>query len=185
MQLRDLPNIISALRLIAVIPVVWLLLEHHFGWALVLFAVAGVSDGVDGFLAKRYGWQSRLGGILDPLADKTLLVSCFLVLGSMGKLPIWLVMAVIFRDLVIVSGALLYHYRVADVDAAPTLMSKLNTVIQLVLVVLVIMDAGPIPLPAALIEVLIWACLMTVVVSGVQYVWVWGRKARLQGWKDE
>ena len=185
MQLRDLPNIISALRLVAVIPVVWLLLEHHFGWALVLFAVAGVSDGVDGFLAKRYGWQSRLGGILDPLADKTLLVSCFLVLGSMGKLPIWLVMAVIFRDLVIVSGALLYHYRVADVDAAPTLMSKLNTVIQLVLVVLVIMDAGPIPLPAALIEVLIWACLMTVVVSGVQYVWVWGRKARLQGWKDE
>ena len=185
MQLRDLPNIISALRLVAVIPVVWLLLEHHFGWALVLFAVAGVSDGVDGFLAKRYGWQSRLGGILDPLADKTLLVSCFLVLGSMGKLPIWLVMAVIFRDLVIVSGALLYHYRVADVDAAPTLVSKLNTLIQLVLVVLVIMDAGPIPLPAALIEALIWACLMTVVVSGVQYVWVWGRKARLQGWKDE
>ena len=185
MQLRDLPNIISALRLVAVIPVVWLLLEHRFGWALLLFAVAGVSDGVDGYLAKHYGWQSRLGGILDPLADKTLLVSCFLVLGSMGKLPIWLVMAVIFRDLVIVSGALLYHYRVADVDAAPTLMSKLNTLIQLVLVVLVIMDAGPIPLPAALIEVLIWACLMTVVVSGVQYVWVWGRKARLQGWKDE
>jgi cardiolipin synthase len=185
MQLRDLPNIISALRLVAVIPVVWLLLEHRFGWALLLFAVAGVSDGVDGYLAKHYGWQSRLGGILDPLADKTLLVSCFLVLGSLGKLPIWLVMAVIFRDLVIVSGALLYHYRVADVDAAPTLASKLNTVIQLVLVILVIMDAGPIPLPDTLIEALIWACLATVVVSGVQYVWVWGRRARLQGWKDE
>ena len=185
MQLRDLPNIISALRLVAVIPVVWLLLEHRYGWALLLFAVAGVSDGVDGYLAKHYGWQSRLGGILDPLADKTLLVSCFLVLGSLGKLPIWLVMAVIFRDLVIVSGALLYHYRVADVDAAPTLASKLNTVLQLVLVILVIMDAGPIPLPDALIEALIWACLATVVVSGVQYVWVWGRRARLQGWKDE
>ncbi|MFZ0788231.1 MAG: CDP-alcohol phosphatidyltransferase family protein [Chromatiaceae bacterium] len=185
MQLRDLPNIISALRLIAVIPVVWLLLEHRFGWALLLFAVAGVSDGVDGYLAKHYGWQSRLGGILDPLADKTLLVSCFLVLGSMEKLPIWLVLAVIFRDLVIVSGALLYHYRVADVDAAPTLASKLNTVLQLVLVILVIMDAGPIPLPRTLIDALIWACLATVVVSGVQYVWVWGRRARLQGWKDE
>ncbi len=185
MKLRDLPNIISAARLIAVIPVVWLLLEHRFGWALLLFAVAGLSDGVDGLLAKSFGWQSRLGGILDPLADKALLVSCFLVLGSMGLIPIWLVLAVVFRDLVIVGGALLYHFRVAEVDAAPTLASKLNTVVQLVLVVLVITDAGPYPLPGPLIQTLIWACLATVIVSGVQYVWVWSRRASLQGWKDE
>lgn len=185
MKLRDLPNIISAARLIAVIPVVWLLLEHRFGWALLLFAVAGLSDGVDGLLAKSFGWQSRLGGILDPLADKALLVSCFLVLGSMGLIPIWLVLAVVFRDLVIVGGALLYHFRVAEVDAAPTLASKLNTVVQLVLVVLVITDAGPYPLPGPLIQMLIWASLATVIVSGVQYVWVWSRRARLQGWKDE
>jgi cardiolipin synthase len=185
MRLRDLPNIISALRLVAVIPVVWLLLEHEFGWALVLFAAAGLSDGVDGFLAKHYGWQSRLGGILDPLADKMLLVSCFLVLGSTGLIPVWLVLAVVFRDLVIVGGAVLYQYRVAEVVAAPTWASKLNTVLQLLLVVLVIMDAGPFPLPDTLIETLIWACLVTVVVSGVQYVWVWSRKARVQGWKEE
>ncbi len=185
MQLRDLPNIISALRLIAVIPVVWLLLEREFGWALLLFATAGLSDGVDGFLAKHYGWQSRLGGILDPLADKILLVSCFLVLGSMGLIPVWLVLAAVFRDLVIVTGAVLYQFRVAEVEAAPTLISKLNTVLQLVLVVLVIMDAGPIPLPGPLIEALVWACLTTVVVSGIQYVWVWGRKARVEGWKEE
>lgn len=185
MQLRDLPNIISALRLIAVIPVVWLLLEREFGWALLLFATAGLSDGVDGFLAKHYGWQSRLGGILDPLADKILLVSCFLVLGSMGLIPVWLVLAAVFRDLVIVTGAVLYQFRVAEVEAAPTLISKLNTVLQLVLVVLVIMDAGPIPLPGPLIEALVWACLTTVVVSGIQYVWVWGRKARFEGWKEE
>ena len=185
MQLRDLPNIISALRLIAVIPVVWLLLEREFGWALLLFAVAGLSDGVDGFLAKHYGWQSRLGGILDPLADKILLVSCFLVLGSISLIPIWLVLAVVFRDLVIVTGAILYHFRVAEVEAAPTLTSKLNTVLQLLLVVLVIMDAGPVPLPGPLIETLTWACLVTVAVSGIQYVWVWGRKARMQGWKEE
>ena len=185
MRLKDIPNIISGLRLIAVIPVVWLLLEQEFGWALVLFAVAGVSDGVDGYLAKRYGWQTPLGGMLDPLADKILLVSCMLVLGSMGLIPVWLVLAAVFRDLVIVGGALLYHFRVANVEAAPTLASKLNTVLQLVLVVLVILDAGVYPLPKALIEVLIWSCLGTVVVSGIQYVWVWSRKARVQGWKEE
>lgn len=182
---KDIPNIISGLRLIAVIPVVWLLLEHQFAWALVLFTVAGVSDGVDGYLAKHFGWQSQLGGMLDPLADKILLVSCFLVLGSMGMIPIWLVLAAVFRDLVIMGGALAYHFRVAEVEAAPTPVSKLNTVLQLALVVLVILDAGVYALPRSLIEALIWTCLVTVVVSGVQYVWVWTWKARAQGWKEE
>ncbi|AUB84007.1 CDP-alcohol phosphatidyltransferase family protein [Candidatus Thiodictyon syntrophicum] len=185
MRLRDLPNVISALRLVAVIPVVWLLLSQQFGWALVLFAVAGVSDGVDGFLAKNYGWQSRLGGILDPVADKTLLVSCFLVLGSMGLIPVWLVLAVIFRDLVIVAGALLYNYRVEELEAAPTLTSKINTLFQLVLVVAAITDAGPMPLPGWVITSLTWACLVTILVSGVQYVLVWSAKARTHGWRDE
>jgi Phosphatidylglycerophosphate synthase len=123
LKLTDLPNIISVLRLIAVIPVVYLLVVQEFGWALILFVIAGISDGLDGFLAKHYGWQSRLGGLLDPLADKILLVCCFLVLGSQGLIPLWLVLAVIFRDLVIVSGALLYNYLVAEVKAAPILIS--------------------------------------------------------------
>jgi cardiolipin synthase len=168
-----------------VIPVVWLLLSHEFGWALVLFACAGVSDGIDGFLAKHYGWQSRLGGILDPLADKALLVSCFLVLGSLGEVPVWLVLAVVFRDLVIVAGALLYNFRVEELEAAPTRISKLNTLVQLLLVIGAITHAGPWPLPEWLIETLIWACLATVLVSGVQYVWIWWAKARAHGWRDE
>lgn len=185
MKLSDLPNLISALRLVAVIPVVWLLLSQQFGWALVLFALAGISDAVDGFLAKSNGWQSRLGGILDPLADKALLVSCLLVLGSMGLVPVWLVMAAIFRDLVIVAGALLYNYRVEELEAAPTLSSKVNTLFQLVLVIAAITDAGPMPLPGWLIGVLTWACLITILVSGVQYVLVWSAKARRRGWRDE
>lgn len=173
----DIPNIISILRLIAVIPVVYLLVVHEFGWALVLFAAAGISDGLDGFLAKHYGWQSRLGGLLDPLADKTLLVCCFLVLGAHDLIPLWLALAVIFRDLLIVSGALLYNYRIAEVEAAPILMSKINTALQILLVVLVILNAGWLPLPEGLITTLIWGCLFTVVVSGAQYVWIWSRKA--------
>lgn len=184
MRLRDIPNIISVLRLLAVIPVVWLLLEREFGWALVLFAAAGISDGVDGFLAKHCGWQSRLGGILDPLADKTLLVACFIVLGSMGMIPVWLVLAAVLRDLVIVTGALLYHFRVAEVEAAPSWTSKLNTLLQLLLIVLVITNAGPLPMLDGLIDTLVWACLVTVLVSGIQYVWVWGCKARAAGFKD-
>lgn len=181
----DIPNIISVMRLITVIPVVYLLVVHEFGWAMVLFAAAGISDGLDGFLAKHYGWQSRLGGLLDPLADKTLLVCCFLVLGAHGLIPLWLVLAVIFRDLVIISGALLYNYRVAEVEAAPIFMSKVNTAMQILLVVAVILDAGVIDLPGILIATLIWACLITVVVSGTQYVWIWTRKAIASGWKQE
>jgi len=180
-KLRDLPNIISVMRLVAVAPVVYLLLIGEFGWALALFAFAGISDGLDGFLAKHYGWQTRLGGILDPLADKALLVCCFLVLGSLGAIPVWLVVAVVFRDLLIVVGAVLYNYRVETVEAAPLPASKLNTLLQILLVVLVIMDAGPFPLPELLIQSLVWGCLATVLVSGAQYVWVWGRKAAVRG----
>jgi cardiolipin synthase len=182
---RDLPNLISFLRLLAVVPVAYLLLKGEFGWALILFAAAGISDGLDGFLAKHYGWQSRLGGILDPLADKTLLIAAFLVLGTLSLVPFWLVAAVVLRDLLIVSGALIYNYRVEEVEAAPLPVSKLNTVVQILLVVAVITDAGPVPLPDALIEVLIWTCLVTVIVSGVQYVWTWSRKAAEKGWKED
>jgi cardiolipin synthase (CMP-forming) len=184
-KLKDLPNIISVLRLIAVIPVVYLLFVDEFDWALLLFAAAGASDGLDGFLAKQYGWQSRLGGILDPLADKTLLVCCFLVLGTRDLIPIWLVLAVIFRDLVIVSGAVLYHYQIEIMEAAPILTSKLNTLLQILLVVAVIMNAGILPLPAVILTALIWANLATVIISGAQYVWIWGRKAARQGFKSE
>ena len=180
-QLRDIPNIISLLRLLAVIPVVFLLLEHRYGWALFLFAVAGISDGLDGYLAKHYGWRSRLGGILDPLADKVLLVACFLVLGALSLVPTWLVAAAVFRDLLITGGALLYNYRVEELEAAPIIASKLNTLVQILLVVLVIADAGPLPLPTGVIDFLVWACLTTVLVSGAQYVWIWGRKARRKG----
>jgi cardiolipin synthase len=185
LRLRDLPNIISFLRLLAVIPILYLLLEQKYGWALLFFAAAGLSDGLDGFLAKHYGWQSHLGGVLDPLADKVLLVACFLVLGALSFIPVWLVAAVVFRDLLIIGGALLYNYRVEEVEAAPTLVSKLNTVVQILLLVLVIADAGPMPLPGWIIEALVWGCLGTVLVSGTQYVWIWSRKAVEKGLKED
>ena len=90
MNRSDIPNIISMLRIILVIPTVMLLLNERYGQALILFAVAGASDGLDGYIAKRYHYVSRLGTILDPLADKLLLVCTYLALGWLGLLPAWL-----------------------------------------------------------------------------------------------
>ncbi|MES9939803.1 MAG: CDP-alcohol phosphatidyltransferase family protein [Candidatus Thiodiazotropha sp. 6PLUC2] len=182
MQLSDIPNLISILRILLTLPIVWLLFEQQFSHALILFAVAGFSDGLDGYLAKRFGWQSYLGGLLDPLADKALLMSSFLVLGGQGLIPIWLVILVIFRDLTIVGGALYYNFSVEEVDANPSLVSKLNTLMQIMLVLLVVTDAGPFPLPYPLLEWLTWATGLTTLISGVAYVWVWSNKARRKGW---
>jgi cardiolipin synthase len=179
---RDIPNLLTVLRIFLTVPVIWMLLEREFAWALLLFGVAGVSDGLDGYLAKRYGWESRLGSLLDPLADKALLVSSFLSLGWLGLIPTWLVLLVILRDLVIVTGALVYHFEVEQLEAAPSLISKLNTLTQILLVLVVVCAAGPLPLPESIAAILIWVTLVTTLASGASYVWIWGRKALDRGW---
>jgi cardiolipin synthase len=179
---RDIPNVLTFLRFGLTVPVVYLLLAREFSSALLLFAAAGVSDGLDGYLAKRYHWESRLGSMLDPLADKALLVSSFLCLGWLGVLPGWLVAAVLLRDLVIVAGAVYYHFRVEPLVAAPSLISKLNTLVQIMLVILAVCDAGPLPLPDLLISGLIWGTLATTLLSGADYVVVWYQRARRRGW---
>jgi cardiolipin synthase len=179
MQTKDIPNLISILRICITIPLIWVLLQEWYGITLVLFAIAGFSDGLDGFLAKHYGWQSRLGGYLDPLADKTLLVSCFFVLGWQGHIPYWLVAVVIFRDLLIVAGATAYHFQVSRLDAEPSLISKLNTLMQIMLVLLVVLDKGLIPLSPGFLGGVVWAAFATTVMSGVGYVWVWSRRAAI------
>jgi len=183
MKARDIPNLISFARILLTLPIVWLMFEREFSYALMLFAVAGFSDGLDGFLAKRCHWESPLGGLLDPLADKALLMSSFLVLGGLGLIPIWLVILVIFRDLTIMGGALYYNFSVEEVDANPSLISKLNTLLQIMLVLLVVTDAGPYPLPSTLLLGLIWATGLTTLVSGGHYVWIWTNKARSKGWR--
>jgi len=92
---RQLPNVLTALRLVLVPPILILLVESRYGIALALVIVAGISDALDGWLARRFGWQSRIGGILDPLADKLLLVGTYVTLGLLGHLPAWLVVLVV------------------------------------------------------------------------------------------
>jgi cardiolipin synthase len=178
MRARDIPNLITIGRILLVPPTAWALLQHHYLLALVLFFIAGVSDGVDGFLAKHYGWTSRLGELLDPLADKALLVSCYAALTWSGLLPVWLLVLVVARDVVIVSGAVVYHFRVARLEAMPTIISKLNTLLQILLVLLVIVHQASGWGSAAWIDALTYAVTLTIVWSGVDYVITWTRFAR-------
>lgn len=177
MNLRQLPNTISIFRVVLVFPIIYLLLNHQYQQTLVLFVIAGVSDGVDGFLAKHYGWQTWLGGVLDPLADKFLLVSCFIALAWMGLLSWWLVALVMVRDVVIIAGATYYYFRVDRIDAQPTFLSKFNTVSQIGLVVVVILSEI-VSLPSWLVTTMIIFVALTTVSSGLDYVVAWSRRAQ-------
>lgn len=177
MNRRDIPNIISMGRILLVPLVVWLLMRERFAEALLLFAVAGASDALDGYLAKHFHWTSRLGSILDPLADKLLLVSSYLALGWLGIIPVWLVAAVIVRDALILFGAIAYHYLIGHVEMAPTLVSKINTLAQIVLVLALVMSLSLMPLPPWAITGMIYFVLATTVLSGLDYFRTWTIRA--------
>jgi cardiolipin synthase (CMP-forming) len=177
---RDLPNIITFVRFLLVPPVVLLLLYRRYDAALLVFALAGFSDAIDGYLAKRYHWTSRLGALLDPLADKLMLVSAFVTLAWLGLIPIWLVGLIILRDVVIVTGAIVYNMRIEKLEAAPSVVSKLNTLAQILLVLAVMFSQAIRELPSIGMDALIYGVLLTTLWSGLDYVWTWGRRAWLR-----
>lgn len=178
MSLSWLPNAISLMRIALVAPILLLILNGGFGWALALFSVAGFSDGIDGYLAKRYGWHSRLGALLDPVADKLLVAGTFITLAYTQHIPVWLAAVVILRDVLIVGGAMAYNFIVKPVEGEPTKISKLNTALQLLFLLFVISRAGFDWPDEITITVLGAAILITVVISGVDYVWSWSKRAR-------
>ncbi len=142
MERLNLPNLITLLRVILVPVVFWLLITDQTQLAFVLFIVAGISDAVDGYLAKTFGWQTELGAYLDPLADKLLIVSIFLALGVDGKLPLWLVVGVVSRDILIVIAVILSWLLSNPVRIRPLIVSKANTVAQIILAGTVLADEG-------------------------------------------
>ena len=178
MSLSWLPNAISILRIALVPPILILILRGEYGWALALFWIAGFSDGLDGYLAVRFDWTTRLGGLLDPAADKFLITGLFVTLAVTGDIPVWLAAVVILRDVVIVLGALAYNYLVKPVPGEPTRISKLNTALQMIFVLFVLSRAGFDWPDAIAITVLGAAVLVTVVISGFDYVLSWSARAR-------
>ena len=136
-----LPNLLTYGRVVAV-PIVVALIDARYGLALLLILVAGASDGLDGFLAKHFNWQSRLGGLLDPLADKALLVSIYVALGIWGAVPRWIVILVVSRDIMIVAAVIVSWLFDKPVPMKPLMVSKLNTVAQVAFAALVLASLG-------------------------------------------
>jgi len=141
-DLKWIPNAISTIRILLVVPILLLVLGREFGWALGLFVVAGSSDGVDGYLARTYGWQSPLGALLDPVADKLLVAGMFITLAWMALIPVWLAAIVVFRDVVIFGGAVAYNFLIRPVEGEPTVVSKLNTVVVFLFLIFVLCRAA-------------------------------------------
>jgi cardiolipin synthase len=171
-----IPNLITLARLFAVPVFVILLLDGDMTAAVWVFVAAGVSDALDGFLAKRFDAASTLGGYLDPIADKTLLLAAFVTLAILEEVPGWLVVMVVFRDLLIMGGALLYATLTNALTMEPLGISKLNTAIQVVLAAVVLARLG-LEWDFGLLEpVLVYATAATTFASGMAYVWVWGKR---------
>ena len=172
-----LPNMISLARLLSVPFNVWLIMIDHWRMALFVFCLAGLSDAVDGFLAKKFGMQSRLGRYLDPIADKVLLVSIFIVLGAQGHLPLWLVILVVSRDILIGGGLFLLYLFDQPYEPTPLFSSKINTGMQIILAASVIaVFAFPLEGASLYVQILVVAAASTTVASGTEYMIDWWRR---------
>ncbi|WP_225889902.1 CDP-alcohol phosphatidyltransferase family protein [Indioceanicola profundi] len=132
----NLPNIITVARLLAVPLLVWLILNGRLGAAFWLFVACGVSDALDGFIARSFRARTKIGGYLDPIADKTLLVGSFIALGIVGIVPMWLVVLAVARDIIIVAGVSYLTLRRERLAMQPLWISKVNTFLQIALVAL-------------------------------------------------
>lgn len=173
----NLPNLISLARLLSVPAIVWLVIESHWLAAFALFVAAGLSDAVDGAIARRFDRQTTLGTYLDPLADKALLVAVYVTLAAVDRLASWLAILVLSRDVLIVGGVLVAQLFAVRIEARPLLLSKLNTVVQIVLAAAVLATIafrldGLMPL----IDGLAWLVAASTVASGIGYGMLWMRR---------
>jgi cardiolipin synthase (CMP-forming) len=176
-MLRHLPNFICLVRIALIWPTIDALYAGQFWTALVFVAVCAVSDGLDGWLAKRFNWTSHLGKILDPLADKLLLVALFLTAAWINLLPWWLTAVVVARDVMIGGGAVIYRLWFGPLHGRPTVLSKINTGMQLAVVLAAILSAATqLKVPEAITALAI-VTLITTVISGADYLSAFTRRA--------
>jgi cardiolipin synthase (CMP-forming) len=168
--LVNLANIVTFGRLCAVPLAFWLVLVHRIDEAFLLFVAAGLSDALDGWLARRYGGNA-VGALIDPVADKALLVTMYITLAAIGVLPAWLAILVVFRDLLIVGGIVVLAVLGHAVTIRPLYISKLNTVLQIGLIGVSLLQGGfGLGIPG-LATVLTWCVVPTTLASGAAYVW--------------
>ena len=176
-MLRLIPNALTLLRLLLAVPVGWLILQEQFAPALAVGLVAGLTDAVDGWLARRLNAYSRFGAALDPIADKTLMFIVFISLAVVGLVP-WLVaLVVVVRDLVILAGATAYHGLIDELELEPTPLSKSNTFVQIGYCILALGSTQVTAMPPELLTAAGLLVIAVAVVSGIDYVISWSRRA--------
>ncbi len=183
MRAADLPNLVTGLRVLLLVPIAWMLWRVNYPAALVLVALACLSDAVDGGLARQFGWQSRFGALADPIADKVMVTVLFVGLTWQQQIPIWVTALVLGRDLVILAGATAYRLMFKELSIAPTWLSKINTAMQfvgLIMLLLGLCDYGAIS--AAMLTLMhpagFWLIAFLSLVSGLDYVITWSIRAR-------
>ncbi len=170
-----IPNFITIARLVAVPLIVWLMIRDLYLMAAFVFAIAGISDAVDGFIAKKFGQESVLGGYLDPVADKALLVCVFVTLGFKGVLPLWLIILAVSRDILIVGAVILSWMLEKPVKMKPLWISKLNTTVQIVLIAVALGERAGVVIFGQIIPIGIAVVAATTVLSGAGYLAQWVR----------
>ena len=174
---RHIPNVISSIRILLVAPIAVTLIHHQFVITMALFGVAALSDAADGFLAKRNGWQSELGAVLDPAADKLLLVTVFIESTWLGLVPWWVTAAAVARDVLIALGALVYRLWFGPLRGRPTIISKINTGAQLLYLMAVMLGAAVAFPPPDVLRALALTVFTTTALSGLHYVQAFTRRA--------
>lgn len=178
MKLKHIPNIITLARLVLIAPFAAFIMHGNYIYAFYVFLCAGISDGLDGWLARHFSWQSEFGGFIDPLADKLLVMTSFLMLGSLGQIPWWLVLLVFARDISISIGVIAWYVFITEkIHFQPTVLSKGNTIMQLLLVTWCLFQLAYGYTDNAFKHMLIILTTFTTAWTYMDYVRIWGKKA--------
>lgn len=177
-MLKYIPNALTLARLVLVAPFLWALANKAYPAAFYIFSLAGLTDALDGWLARAFRWQSSFGSFIDPLADKFLIASSFISLAFIGALPWWLVALVFMRDLSISLGVVAWFWFVQHkLEFNPTYLSKINTVLQLLLMTCCLFQLAFHQLSVTFIQALITITAIFTTLSYIDYLWTWGKKA--------
>jgi cardiolipin synthase (CMP-forming) len=184
MNLKQIPNAITIARMVASLPLLYFLIEGNTQVSFWIAMLAGFSDSLDGYLAKKFDWRTALGGLLDPIADKLLLSVCFIGLAWQHAIPLWLCLLVLGRDLVIISGAWLWWKTIGPFKPNPSWISKLTTFFQIVYAALLLANQAFALVPALVLSSLLWLVIAFTISSGLDYFIRYGRRA-LVAWRKQ
>lgn len=182
MTVAQIPNIITVVRIVLVLPTAVLLWQNLYPEALVVMSIAGASDALDGWLARRFNWLSSFGAAMDPVADKLLVAVVFIIFVVQGHIPLWVAVIVLGRDAVIMAGAGVYRFLFESIEIAPTFISKANTATQIVMLLLLLFWLCEFSILSELAHALVdpycfYLLAVLGIASGLDYVVTWGRRA--------